>query len=339
MKSLKTTQILILLLLVFAVSVSVGTKRADAKAPIVLRYYTGMPASHHFSAKDMKYFAQEVEKRTQGKIKVELYPGGQLFSFIQGIDAATMGGVEMGLTSVGFWAGYNPVFQFSDYFLLIEDIDHWLKARERINEILQPLFKEHNVRILFYSAYGGNAYCGKVPVNTVGDMKGLKIRAPVPGALESLKGWGAVPVRITGAEVYDAMAKGAIDGCVTAWSYMNAMKFYEVSNYYVGPFWWTVWVNFINLDTWNAIPEDMRKIILKVSRETQEKSLTWMKAYEEKSLEVLRKKGTVKILTHEELKEWKKPLQPVYEEWLKTCADKGYGVQAKQIMEVLDKAR
>ena len=341
MESTKTKKIFCfsVLLAVFIFSGFLGVDDSHAGSPIVLRYYTGMPASHHFSAKDMTYFAKEVEKRTQGKVKVQLYPGGQLFSFIEGIDAATMGGVEMGLTSIGHWAGYNPVFQFSDFFLLIEDIDHWLKARQKVDEILQPLFKEHNVKILFYSAYGGNSYCGKVPVNTVSDFKGLKVRAPVPGALASLKGWGAVPVRISGAEVYDAMAKGAIDGCVTSWSYMNAMKYYEVSEHFVGPFWWTVWVDFINLDAWNRIPKDLQQIILEVSKETQEKSLAWMKEYEDQSLELLRKKGGVKILTDEELTEWKKPLNSVYEKWLEQCAHKGYGEQAKAIMKALDESR
>ena len=329
----------LLLVAVFALSALFSVSNSIAGDSIILRYYTGMPPSHHFASKDMTFFAKEVEKRTQGKVKVQLYPGGQLFSFIEGIDAATMGGVEMGLTSIGHWAGYNPVFQFSDFFLLIEDINHWLKARQKIDEILEPLFKEHNVKILFYSAYGGNSYCGKVPVNTVADFKGLKVRAPVPGALASLKGWGAVPVRISGAEVYDAMAKGAIDGCVTSWSYMNAMKYYEVSQYFVGPFWWTVWVDFINLDAWNRIPEDLQKIILEVSGETQEKSLGWMEDYEDKSLETVRQKGSVKILTEAELAEWKKPLKPVYEKWLEQCADKGYGEQAKAIMKALDEVR
>ena len=320
-------------------SVFVCKSVSNAGDSIVLRYYTGMPTSHHLVSKDMTYFASEVEKRTQGKVKVQLYPGGQLFSFVEGIDAATMGGVEMGLTSVGAWAGYNPVFQFSDFFLLIRDIDHWLRARNEIDRILQPLFAEHNVKILFYSAYGGNSYCGRAPVNTVSDFKGLKVRAPVPGALASLKGWGAVPVQISGGEVYDAMAKSAIQGCVSSWSYMNAMKYYEVSQYFVGPFWWTVWVNFINLDAWNSIPKDLHKIILEVSKETQEKSLTWMKGYEDQSLEVLGQKGSVKILTNAELAEWKKPLKPVYENWLEQCAEKGYGEQAKAIMKILDESR
>ncbi len=304
-----------------------------------LRYYTGMPPTHHFCVKDMVYFKEQVEKKTEGRVVVELYPAGQLFTFIEGIDAATMGGVEMGLTSVGHWAGYNPVFKFSDYFLLIEDIDHWGRAKESVDVVLQDLFAKQNVRILYYSAYGGNSICGKKAIRDIKDMKGLKIRGPVPGALESLAAWGASPTRIASSEVYDAIAKGAIDGVVTSWGFMNAQRLYEVSDYYVGPFWWTIWVNFINLDTWDGIPKDLQDIILEVAKDTEGKSLGWMQEYEEESLNLLKSKGEVKILTPEELKAWGEPMKPVYEAWVKECADKGYGEQARQIIQALDKVR
>lgn len=310
-----------------------------AKNPIKLRYYTGMPPSHHFCVNDMAFFAEEVKKQTNGEVIVEVYPAGQLFSFIQGIDAATMGGVEMGLTAVGHWAGYNPVFKFSDFFLLIEDIDHWLKARDEIDPVLQPLFNKHNVKVLFYSAYGGNSNCGKIAINQLTDMKGLKIRAPVPGAMACLEAWGATPTRIAASEVYDALSKGAIDGCVTSWSFMNAMKLYEVSDQYVGPFWWTVWVNFINMDTWNSIPKNHQDTILKIAAETEKKSVEWMKAYEDKSLDKLKADGKVKLLTPHELKEWKAPLTNVYNSWVEECGKKGFENEAKQILGALTKAQ
>jgi TRAP-type C4-dicarboxylate transport system substrate-binding protein len=322
-----------------ALITAVAIPCASAGDTYKIRYYTGMPPTHHFCVNDMAYFKEQVEKKTGGRVKVELYPAGQLFTFIQGIDAATMGGVEMGLTAVGHWAGYNPVFKFSDFFLLIEDIDHWMRARDSVNKVLQKLFAKQNVRILYYSAYGGNSLCGKKPIQNPADMKGLKIRGPVPGALASLSAWGASPTRIASSEVYDAMSKGAIDGIVTSWSFMNAQKLYEVSDQYVGPFWWTVWVNFINLDTWEAIPKDLQGVILEVAKDTEGKSLGWMQAYENKSLELLKSKGQVKILTPEELKAWGVPLKPVYEDWVKECADKGFGDEARTILQSLDKVR
>ena len=311
----------------------------QAKSPVKLRYFTGMTASHYFGSDLLPFFAEEVEKKTKGDVKVEVYPGGQLFGYRNGIDAATMGAVEMGLTALGHWGGHNPVFSFSDYFLLIDDMDHWFRARDDIHAILEPLFEKKNVKLLYYSAYGGNGICGKVQIESVNDIKGLKVRAPVPGAMASLAAWGATPIKIASAELYDAMAKGAIDAFSSSWSSMYSRKYYEVAKHAVGPIWWTVWINFINLDTWNNLSKETQEILMEVSRETENRSLGVMKAFDEKSLEKLSQVGTVKILTSEEKKAWGNSLRPAYAEWIKNCTDKGYGKQAEEIMEVLNRTR
>ena len=312
---------------------------ANAKKPVKLRYFTGMTASHYFSSDLLPFFATEVETRTKGNIKVENYPGGQLFGYRNGIDAATMGAVEMGLTALGHWGGHNPVFSFSDYFLLIDDIDHWFRARDDIHAILEPLFQKKNVKLLYYSAYGGNGICGKIKIESLDDIKGLKVRAPVPGALASLAAWGATPIKIASSEVYDAMGKGAIDAFSSSWGAMYSRKYYEVAKHAVGPIWWTVWVNFINLDTWNSLSQENQKILMDVSKETEQRSLSVMKAFDKKSLEKLRQVGTVKMLTSEEKQIWGKSLRPAYIAWIKKCADKGYEKQAKAIIDVLDRTR
>ena len=327
------------LISVLAVVFFIGHGSAWAQTSFKLRYFTGMTPSHYFCSDLMPYFVAEVEKRTNGRVKVELYPGGQLFGYQDGIDAATMGAVEMGLTSAGQWGGHNPVFKFSDYFLLIEDMDHWFRARDLVHPILDELYQKKNVKLLYYSAYGANGICSLSPIESLDAIKGLKVRAPVPGAFDCLEAWGAVSAKVAAAEVYDALGKRAIDAAVSSWGVMYSRKFYEVAKHFVGPLWWTVWINFIDVGTWNRMPDDIKQVILEVSRETEEKSLGLMRSYDEKSLAQLREVGSLKLLTGEEKKEWVKPLQPVYEAWVKECARAGFGDQAAKILEALNQAR
>lgn len=310
-----------------------------AQDAVKLKYFTGMTPSHYFGSDLLPFFSAEIEKRSNGALKVETYPGGQLFGYQDGIDAATMGAVEMGLTALGHWGGHNPVFSFSDYFLLIEDMDHWFRARDRIHEIMEPLFEKKNVKLLYYSAYGGNGICGKIKIESLDQMKGLKVRAPVPGALESLAAWGATPIKIAESEVYDAMGKGAIDAFISSWGAIYSRKYYEVAKHSTGPIWWTVWVNFINLDTWKKLGPEHQKVIMEVARETENRSLDIMKKFDEKSLDHLRQVGTVKLLTGEDKAIWGKPLRSAYAAWVKKCADKGYGEQAQKILDILDETR
>jgi TRAP-type C4-dicarboxylate transport system substrate-binding protein len=315
------------------------TLNCYASDTITLRFFTGMTPSHYFSSELLPYFAEEVEKRTDGRVKVEVYPGGQLFGYRDGIDAATMGAVEMGLTAAGHWGGHNPVFKFSDYFLFIEDMDHWFRAREDVHPILNSVFEQKNVKVLFYSAYGGNGICSSKRIDSLSDIEGMKVRAPVPGALACLETWGATPAKIAAAEVYDALGKGAIDACVSSWGSMFSRKYYEVSEYFIGPIWWTVWVNFIHLGTWNSLPADVRDVILEVGKETEERSLGIMKAYDEKSLAKLREVGKLTTLGSEEKTAWGEPLRATYESWVEECEGKGFGKEARGIMKALDSAR
>jgi TRAP-type C4-dicarboxylate transport system substrate-binding protein len=311
----------------------------SAKETVKLRYFTGMTASHYFGSDLLPFFAAEVEKATNGDVKVEVYPGGQLFGYRDGIDAATMGAVEMGLTALGHWGGHNPVFSFSDYFLLIDDMDHWFRARDAVNAILDPLFEKENVKLLYYSAYGGNGICGKKMINTVEDLKGMKVRAPVPGALTSLAALGATPIKIASSEVYDAMEKGAIDAFISSWGSMYSRKYYEVASQAVGPIWWTIWVNFINLDTWKKLSPEHQKVLMDAAAKTEKRSLKVMKEFDEKSLKKLSEVGHVKLLTPEEKKTWGKSLNKAYSDWINKCAQKGYEKEARKILEILDRTR
>ena len=139
--------------------------------------------------------------------------------------------------------------------------------------------------------------------------------------------------------MYDALDKGAIDAAVTSWASFYNRKFYEVVDHFVGPIWWTVWVNFMNLDTWNSLPKDIQDTILEVSAEVEAQSLGLMKSTDENHIAELGKLGTVKILTAQEKAAWGEPLKPVYASWLQQCADAGYGDQASQIMAALEAAR
>lgn len=83
----------------------------------------------------------------------------------------------------------------------------------------------------------------------------------------------------------------------------------------------------------------MRNTILEVARETEQRSLRLMKAFDEKSLAKLREVGTLKLLTPQEKKAWGAPLRPAYDAWVKECEKKGFSEEARKIMEALDRAR
>jgi TRAP-type C4-dicarboxylate transport system substrate-binding protein len=327
------------ILMLFAVW-ALGATSSPAQEPIKLRYFTGMTATHYYCATMIPSFIKQIEKRTGGRVKFEFYPGGELYGYMDGMDAAAAGTVDMGLTSIGHWGGYNKIFLCTDFFLFLEDNDHWFRARDAIHPVLSAIYEKQNVRVLHYCAYSEGAIGSRKPINKLEDMKGMKIRAPVPGALDSIKGWGAIPTRIAAGEMYDGMSKGAIDAIITGWGSHYARKLYEVEDYFVGPMWQTIWVVFMNLKKWNSLPKDIQEVIEDISKETETLSLQLTKESDETYKAKIREAGrTVKILTSEEKKLWGSPLKPVYDSWIEQCAKAGYGKEARQITETLLRTR
>ncbi len=330
---------LVVMFIILPICVLWATPSA-AKKPIKLRYFTGMTATHYYCSKMIPYFIKEVEEKTKGRVKFEFYPGGELYGYMGGMDAAVAGTVDVGLTSIGHWGGYNKVFWFPSFFILIADNDHWLRARDTIHPTLSSMYEKQNVKVLHYAAYSAGVLGTRTPIKSLEDIKGMKIRAPVPGALACIKAWGGIPTRIAAAETYDALSKGAIDGNVTGWGSIYARKFYEVQDFYIGPIWQTEWVIFMNLKKWNSLPKDIQEIITEVSRKTEALSFQLTKNSDKNNEAKIRKLGkTVRILTAEEKKLWGEPLKSVYDNWIKECTKAGYGTEAKKIMKGLINTR
>jgi TRAP-type mannitol/chloroaromatic compound transport system substrate-binding protein len=99
------------------------------------------------------------------------------------------------------------------------------------------------------------------PINTVEDLKGLKMRiGGFPGRV--LQKLGAVPQQIAGGDIYPALEKGTIDAAEWVGPYDDEkLGFYKVAPYYYTPGWWeggSMITGFVNLDKWNALPKAYR---------------------------------------------------------------------------------
>jgi TRAP-type C4-dicarboxylate transport system substrate-binding protein len=135
--------------------------------------------------------------------------------------------------------------------------------------------------------------------------------------------------------MYDAVAKGALDGVMTGWESVEKRKLYEVTKYVAGPTSASIWGIFINLKTWNRLPQDVKTVMETAARNTRQKGFEGQTRIDEGSIKFLKDRGIhVKIFTPEEKTAWKKATQPAYDMYLKRCADKGAGDTAKAILDI-----
>ena len=321
-------------------SISTPVALAAELKPIAFRYSTGLPPLHALAAETMPYFEKEIAKRTAGRVKIELYPGGQLYKHDQAVEAISMGALDMALNSFSHWAGRNPIFSFSAYYFLITNLDQWKRARDKVSQIIDPLYEAQGAKIIGYASFGLAGIISSVPIRRAEDFKGLKIRGPTAAHLEGIAGLGATPMRVSEGEQYDAIAKKAVHGGSTGYVTMESRKLYEVGKFIFGPTAWEPWVVTMNLTKWKGLPSDIQKIFLEVGKETADFSINRQEVHDVEVVERLKQKGvSFTILTSEQLDSYRKMLDPVYQNWVKQCEAKGSGAAAKTIIEIIDAAK
>ncbi len=306
--------------------------------PIKLRYSGHMPPKNPVSLQQLR-FAEEVGKRTEFDVTIETYIAGELYKSEDVVDAVNAGAIEMGYGSTGLsFSPRNPVFAYDANFFLLQSIEHFQRAKDELAKVMFPLFEEQNVKVIHWVPYSGLAFATKKPVVNPEDIKGMMIRGP--GAMiATLEFLGAVPASMASSEVYDAVAKGALDGAVAGWSTFYSRKWYEVTDYFTGPVKSASWVSFMNLDTWNGLPKDVQNMLMEVGKEIEEWSFEQAIAFDKESIEFLRTEGTVTILSAEQTAAWEEAVLPTYDIWVEECEKAGYGSQAREIIEILEKTK
>jgi TRAP-type transport system periplasmic protein len=181
----------------------------------------------------MKAFKSGLEPRSQGRIKVELYPANQLGQIPATVEGVALGTIEIAAPATGFLLGLEPRFQIFDAPGLFADIEHGYRVlmdpdvRKRLatfggNKGVEPLVVYPHSPLMLLS---------HKPVRAIADIRGQKIRVPgsAPLHIEPFRKLGASPVSMPLGEVISAMQNRAIDGFIGGASVFTAFKYYDIA--------------------------------------------------------------------------------------------------------------
>jgi len=312
----------------------IARKMHESK-PTTLRLVCGLPVTHPVT-KAMRFFKQRVEAETNGEVKISLYPGGELYSHKDAPRVIPSGAVEMAICYPGHLGGLNPLAYFAAMYFAIPTLDAWEKSAEPILSIWDKSFNKNNIKIIAPIYYGASAFASrKKLIRTPEDLRGLRMRGPTKAHIMCIRAWGAVGVSLAAAEVYDALAKGSIDGCVTGWSTFYTRGLYQAANYFSGPTYQSIWLLVMNLRTWNTLTEEQQKIISAAGNEMWEFTKNAGLKFDTEAIQQLKQKGTVHIFSSEEIRKWMAATKPAYDEMLKKCKKAGYEEDALKMLRVL----
>lgn len=227
---MKLTRILFALLLA---ALSAGGALAQE---ITLRAADNQPEDYP-TVQGLYFMADYLEAISGGRIKMEVFPGGQLGDERSTIEQVQLGVIDVVRTSTTPVAEfYEPMGVYSLPYIFRDEAHMWKVVQGPIGrELLDGLQDADLVGLAYYDSGSRNFYTTDTPVRSVADLAGLRIRVQQSQVvLDMMEALGADPVPLAYAEVYSALQTGQIDGAENNFpSYgPSGVRHYEVAPYY-----------------------------------------------------------------------------------------------------------
>lgn len=301
-----------------------AVKAADQPKPTDLTYSIFFPATHQNTLLANEW-AREVEKRTEGRVKITVFAGGTLTPADKCYDGVAKGISDIGMSCLGYTRGKFPLAEVIDLPL---GYPNGTAATEMANAFYKKFAPQefNDVKIMYLHAHGPGLLHGKKPVANLDDLKGMKIRctglaAKIAAAL------GGTPVAMPMGETYDALSRGVVDGSLAPQESLEGWKWGEVvkaTTECYGAAYSTAFFVAMNKARWESLPGDIRGIIENVNAEWIAKTGQAWDAMDKsgKNYTIARGNQIVK-LTEDENARWSKAVQPILDDYVKNMKDKG----------------
>ena len=313
----------------FILTVSVlsgcGSKATNTKdapktktTPITLRLSDNQPEGYPTILGD-KAFAAEVEKNTNGRIKIEVYGGSQLGDEKSTIEQVRFGAIDAIRIGAAPLAEFNKQIGVLVLPYLYKDKDHMFRVLDGPigDKIFASLASESQIVGLSWLDSGArNFYNAKKAIKTPEDLKGLKIRVQESKPMmDIVKALGASPTPMAYGEVYSAMQTGVIDGAENNWPSYLSSNHYQVAKFItVDEHTRVPEMIAISKITWDTIsPEDQKIIKAAAAVGAEVERAEWLKQSEAAEATIV-SKGGITITRLDDNAAFQDRVKPMYDE-------------------------
>lgn len=304
-----------------ALAVSLCSASA-ASAATEWDYYSFTGVTHPITKYQMA-FAAEVEKRTNGQLKITVRPAGELpFRIDEAGRIVGEGLVQMSSAYGGFLAGIVPIAGIGGHPFLVRTFQEGIEVWPIIDKYTRPEFEKLGAKTLFHFYWPPQNLFGTGPqIKTAADFEGRKIRTTDPKQAELISRLGGSSVTLATAEVPVAMQRGLMEGVLTATFNVVGAKWTDFIDWA-----WYADINvggpnfeLVNLKAYNALPPDVRKTLDEVAAEWSAKMNKEIEALEAAEKKTLTEKYGIEIYDAppETVDEIVAKVSPYWDEWAK----------------------
>jgi tripartite ATP-independent transporter DctP family solute receptor len=291
----KLTALASVLALVAAMAVFAAPNVASAK-PIVIKFaHNGNTIPEDPQNVACTAFKKMVEERTNGAIRVDIYPAAQLGDARTIVEGVQMGTIEMADIENGPMGRFVPEAMLWDLPFIFRDIDHAHNVLDGdVGKYVQKKYDDVGIRHLAYNDGGFRYFTNNVrPIRNMDDLQGLKIRVMESKVMiDTINAFGASAVPMAFGELYTALQQGVVDGQENPMNLIYSQRFYEVQKYLSlsGHFYYPRQY-ITNLNWFNNLSEEHQKIIAEAAKEACDIQREELAKYEIEMKKVLQEKG------------------------------------------------
>ncbi len=183
----------------------------------------------------VKEMGRLLRERTNGRLDIKMFAGGQLGAERDTLEITTFGGLDMTRVNLAPLNSIEPLTVIPALPFLFRSTDHMRRALDGPpgEEILASLAPHDLIGLCFYDSGERSFYTTRRPIRTPADMKGLKIRVPNSDLyVAMIKALGADATPMDLSEVYQALVQGVIDGAENNWPSYDTGRHFEPAKYY-----------------------------------------------------------------------------------------------------------
>ena len=291
--------------------------------------YANFPPAKTFPCVQMERWKVEVEKRTNGEISVQTFPGSTLLNPKNMFRGVQTGQADIGCISTSYYPGVFPLMS-------VVNLPVAFTSSEVASRVMWDLFQKYqpkefaDVKIITMFTSAPSQIMSKVVVKQLSDLKGVELRAS-GSILQILSGLGAQGVGMPMSQTPEALQKGVVKGLVSSFEVLMDFNFAEgcrhetVTNLPVYPF-----AIIMNKARWESLSPEAKKVIDDLAREQAIWTGEYMDKHVDESLVWSKKTYQVEIheLTAEEHAKIKEVGAPLVEQWKTEATEAGLDADA-----------
>lgn len=297
-------------------------KKSEEKKEYVIKFAHVVSASTA-KGKAADKFKELLEEKTNGQIKVEVYPDSQLGADQEITEQMQAGTIQMNAPFTGVLPSFVKQFEVFDLPFLFKDREHVRKAvNGKLGDIFNEQLEKQGLRAIGYWDGGFKHLTNsKHTIKKPEDLNGLKMRvSQSPLLISQFKAMGAGGVSIDFAELYTALQTKTVDGQENPLSNIVSKKFYEVQDYLtLSAHGYMAYPVIISEKFYQDLPADLQKAVTEVAAEVSDWQWEQAAADEEKYMQTLKDSGIeITELSDSEKEAFVKATSKVYDEFKKS---------------------